>query len=127
MISLSDLIRHPKLPVWAEMGKISNPTMHMKFAFRGENTETEIPPSDDLRQKAEKAFGMDLSNIDMREFTRGLNIEREHDDVTNGDWKIIAKIVIAHLKEIPDYYTRLAKMEETATPSQSLPIIRKSL
>lgn len=41
----------------------------------------------------------------------GMKVEREHDDVTHGDLKTVRKIVDAHLKELPDYYTRLKKME----------------
>lgn len=41
----------------------------------------------------------------------GIKAEREHDDVTHGNMKTILKIVKAHLKEVPDYYTRLKKME----------------
>lgn len=50
----------------------------------------------------------------------GLAVELEHGtgdpetNVTNGDEVMIAKIAWAHLKEIPDYYTRLLKMEKEA-------------
>ena len=48
----------------------------------------------------------------------GLVVELEHgaDDpetnVTNSDELMTGKIAWAHLKEIPNYYTRLEKMEE---------------
>ena len=48
----------------------------------------------------------------------GINIEFEHGtryaetNITNDDPMITGKIAWAHLKEIPDYYTRLSKMEE---------------
>jgi hypothetical protein len=32
-------------------------------------------------------------------------------DVTGDDPLLTAKIALAHLKELPDYYTRLAEME----------------
>ena len=35
-------------------------------------------------------------------------------DFTNDDLVITAKIALAHLKEFPDYYTRLGKMEREA-------------
>jgi hypothetical protein len=35
-------------------------------------------------------------------------------NVTNDDLEATAKIAWAHLKEIPDYYTRLNKMEAGA-------------
>ena len=40
-----------------------------------------------------------------------------HDLLTNvsdGDPVVTGKIALAHLKEFPDYYTRLAQMEEEA-------------
>jgi len=42
----------------------------------------------------------------------GMEVEKEHDDLTDGDPKKIRMIVDAHLKECPDYYTKLAKMED---------------
>ncbi|MCW4027234.1 MAG: hypothetical protein NWE76_07110, partial [Candidatus Bathyarchaeota archaeon] len=35
-------------------------------------------------------------------------------DVTHGDPILTGKIALAHLKELPDYYTRLAQMEKEA-------------
>jgi len=126
MISMASLLQ--KLPFGAEPGKIVSPMMHMKHAFRNEAQEPSEPtvPDDELRRRAEKAFGVDLEGVDMNEFEMGLKVEREHDDVTNGDWTMIAKIALAHLRELPDYYTRLAKMEASKTENR-LPIIKKSL
>lgn len=48
----------------------------------------------------------------------GMNVEAEHGEhdpetnVTNNDPLLIGKIAWAHLKELPDYYTRLKKIEE---------------
>ncbi len=36
----------------------------------------------------------------------------EHRDVTRGSLTITGKIALAHLKELPDYYTRLSRMEK---------------
>lgn len=64
--------------------------------------------------------GIDFEKIDVEQFRMGLSIELEHGahdpetNVTNDDVGITAKIAWAHLKEIPDYYTRLQKMEEEA-------------
>jgi len=50
----------------------------------------------------------------------GLGVELEHGihdaetNVTNDDETTTGKIAWAHLKEIPDYYTRLDKMEKEA-------------
>ena len=58
--------------------------------------------------------------VDLNEFTIGINVEFEHGtrfpetNVTNDDLKLTGKIAWAHLKEFPDYYTRLEKMEKEA-------------
>lgn len=126
MINMASLLQ--QLPWGAEAGKIVSPMMHMKHAFRNEAQDSPTPPmpDDDLRRRAEQALDVDLQGVDMSEFTMGMNVEREHDDVTNGNWKIIAKIALAHLRELPDYYTRLKKME-APTSEEALPIVRKNL
>jgi hypothetical protein len=43
---------------------------------------------------------------------KGLNVELEHQDLTGGNLLATAKIAVAHLQELPDYYTRLEKMEK---------------
>jgi len=44
------------------------------------------------------------------EFVLGLNEELEHRDITDGDPILTGKIALSHLKEKPDYYTRLNEM-----------------
>lgn len=67
-----------------------------------------------------KKIGIDFSKYDLEQFSMGLAVELEHgsDDpetnVTNGDLEMTGKIAWAHLKELPDYYTRLAIMENAA-------------
>jgi hypothetical protein len=67
-----------------------------------------------------ETLGIDFTKIDLEEFRKGLGIELEHGsidpetDITNSDETLTAKIAWAHLKEIPDYYTRLLKMEQEA-------------
>ncbi len=46
------------------------------------------------------------------EFHMGMNIEMEHQDVTNGNVVKTAKIAAAHLTEKPNYYTLLKKYVE---------------
>lgn len=66
------------------------------------------------------AIGVNWSEHDLEEFRMGLAVELEHGkhdpetDVTNDDPLLTGKIAWAHLKEIPDYYTRLLEMEEEA-------------
>lgn len=62
-------------------------------------------------------LGMDFGKYDINEFRRGLEVELEHGkrdlntNVTNDDPYLTGKIAWAHLNELPDYYTRLDKME----------------
>lgn len=46
-------------------------------------------------------------NPDRRQVAMGMKEEREHDDVTGGDPRLTRKIVDAHLRETPDYYSKL--------------------
>ena len=48
---------------------------------------------------------------DYKQFCMGMKVEMEHQDVTKGNLRTTAKIALAHLKEKPDYYTRLKKVE----------------
>ena len=52
------------------------------------------------------------AKVDLDEFRRGLHVELEHRDVTHGSLELTAKIALAHLRELPDYYTRLTRMEK---------------
>lgn len=48
--------------------------------------------------------------VDMDELKMGIEVEKEH---TN-DVELAKQIALDHLKEVPDYYTRLKKMEKEA-------------
>lgn len=67
-----------------------------------------------------RRLGMDFNKIDIDQFSKGLAVELEHGardpetNVTNNDLIMTGKIAWAHLKELPDYYTRLEKMETEA-------------
>ena len=77
-----------------------------------------------LNSKDAKEIGDDLNinwdEVDLNEFTIGVNIEFEHGtkypetNVTKNDKKLTGKIAWAHLKEFPDYFTRLEKLEKKA-------------
>jgi hypothetical protein len=66
------------------------------------------------------ALGIDWQAFDVEQFQIGLEVELEHGardaqtNVTNDDALITGKIALAHLKEFPDYYTRLSAMEKEA-------------
>jgi hypothetical protein len=67
-------------------------------------------------------IGIDWESVsfDVEQFRSGLEVELEHGshdpetDVTHDDPLLTGKIAWAHLKELPDYYTRLAVMEGEA-------------
>ena len=68
-------------------------------------------------KKIGDAIGIDWDKVDIKEFKAGLSVELEHGshdpetNVINDDYNLAGKIAWAHLKELPDYYTRLEKME----------------
>jgi len=66
-------------------------------------------------------LGINWEEVRLGEFRRGLEVEQEHGslwgeltNVTKDDPLLTGRIAWAHLKEIPDYYTRLDKMEAEA-------------
>jgi hypothetical protein len=76
--------------------------------------------ADAKRIGAAVGINWDTSPFDVEQFRVGLHVELEHGssdpqtDVTHDDELMTGKIAFAHLKEIPDYYTRLTKMEAEA-------------
>lgn len=66
------------------------------------------------------SLGIDWQAFDVEQFQMGLEVELEHGardtqtNVTGDDALITGKIALAHLKEFPDYYTRLSAMEKVA-------------
>ena len=77
--------------------------------------------SDEARLVGEQ-IGIDWSSspFDVEQFRRGMDVELEHGfrdlltNVTGDDPVVTGKIALAHLREFPDYYTRLDQMEEQA-------------
>lgn len=65
-------------------------------------------------------------DFDVEALRQGMNVELEHGtrdpdtDVTHDDPVTTAKIALAHLREFPDYYERLASMEARAEAAQAL-------
>lgn len=76
-----------------------------------------IKTAADLSEDAAKAVGerigvdWEAAKFPVNQFRQGLKEEHEHDDVTYGDEKMTARLVLPHLKKLPDYYTKLKKME----------------
>ena len=68
--------------------------------------------------KIAKKAKIDIKKYDMKELVMGYKVEKEHGsvnpetNVTNDDEVMTLKIALAHLNEIPDYYTKLKKYVE---------------
>jgi hypothetical protein len=71
-------------------------------------------------KKVGERLGIDWSKFNIEQFRMGMDVELEHGtvdnntNVTDDDPAMTGKIALAHLNEFPDYYTRLAEMEEKA-------------
>jgi hypothetical protein len=65
-------------------------------------------------------IGVDWARFDLEQFRAGMDVEYEHGsqdpqtDVTGDDPIATGKIALAHMKEFPDYYERLERMEVEA-------------
>lgn len=65
-------------------------------------------------------LGILWQEVNLDELTLGINVEFDHGtrfpetNVTNNDKIITGRIAWTHLKEFPDYYTHLEKMEKQA-------------
>jgi len=86
--------------------------------------------TDAVARRIEKQLGVDLNadKITLTQFKKGIAEELEHVPtlyriqkmnpkckISQGDMKFISgSIAYDHLKEIPDYYTRLEKLEREA-------------
>jgi len=74
------------------------------------------------------AAGIDIANerFDLEQVRAGMDVEMEHGsrfpdlDVTFDDPVVTVKIALAHLREFPDYYERLAMMEREAEAAWAL-------
>jgi hypothetical protein len=70
-------------------------------------------------------IGVDWSRFDLEQFRAGMDVEFEHGshdpqtDVTHDDPIVTGKIALAHMKEFPDYYERLERMEAEAERERS--------
>ena len=82
-------------------------------------TETRRITAEEARRVGD-TIGVDWSRFDLEQFRAGMDVEFEHGsqdpqtDVTNEDPILTGKIALAHMKEFPDYYERLERMEAEA-------------
>lgn len=77
-------------------------------------------------KKIGEQLGITWDKYDVEQFRMGMDVELEHGtinsntNVTNDNPLMTGKIALAHLNEIPDYYTRLAEMEKEAEEALKL-------
>jgi Protein of unknown function (DUF5661) len=82
-------------------------------------TESKRTTTEEARRVGD-AIGVDWGRFDLEQFRDGMDVEYEHGshdpqtDVTGDDPIITGKIALAHMKDFPDYYERLAQMERQA-------------
>jgi hypothetical protein len=82
-------------------------------------TETRRTTTEEARRVGDE-IGVDWTRFDLEQFRAGMDVEFEHGthdpqtNVTNDDPIVTGKIALAHMKEFPDYYVRLAQMESEA-------------
>jgi len=85
--------------------------MSTKKVFTAEQAQT-------IGEKIGLSWGKET--FDVEQFRMGMDVELEHGkvdpqtNVTDDDPVLTGKIALAHLREFPDYYTRLYEMEEEA-------------
>jgi hypothetical protein len=86
-------------------------------------TEAKSFSKDDAHRIGDK-LDVNWDKVDIEQFRIGLGVESEHDDGSEldvvGSEKDLGKIVLAHLKELPDYYTKLKQVEEEGVPANSI-------
>jgi hypothetical protein len=81
---------------------------------------TSFDPSEALDIATRLGLDLAVEPFSLDEFRRGMDVELEHGrrdpatNVTGDDPLTTGKIALAHLREMPDYYTRLAIMESEA-------------
>ena len=82
-------------------------------------TESRRTSTEEARRVGD-AIGIDWNKFDLEQFRAGMDVEYEHGshdpqtDVTGDDPIVTGKIALAHMKEFPDYYVRLERMEQEA-------------
>lgn len=80
--------------------------------------------TEELIKRLAKKTGIDISKFDMKELVMGMGVEMEHGtsnektDITGDDPETTFKIVMAHMNESPNYYSKLKKMESMTSESK---------
>jgi hypothetical protein len=61
-----------------------------------------------------------MPRINKKQLAMGMKVEQEHKDVTHGNKKLTKKIAVAHLKEVPDYYSKLKMVENPTSKGKKM-------
>lgn len=99
------------------MSDVRNLISEARKKLRLENSDQDVFSLDDAKNIGNK-LNLDWIKYNITEFHMGLNVELEHGtmypkwNITDDDPIMTAKIALAHLEELPDYYSRLQDMEE---------------
>ena len=64
------------------------------------------------KEEAKRIYDYMGYDFDFNQFVLGMNTELEHQDVTDGSLVKTAMIAAAHLREVPNYYTKLKQYVE---------------
>ena len=91
----------------------------------------ELPSKEALEiKRIAKQGNLNIARYKMNELIMGFKVEKEHGtvnpitNITNDDEVKTLKIALAHLNEVPDYYTKLGKYVETGV-SESKKVKKK--
>lgn len=102
------------------MGKLSSEIKKIKKKVGHSKSQPSFNKEDALVIARVLNIDFEKERFDLEEFYMGINVELEHGtrypeaNVTNNDPVLTGKIAYAHLKEFPDYYERLEKLESEA-------------
>ena len=104
-----------QLPEYITLAEVQRVCRELGFRDWTQLTSTEVLVEEARVLQAE--VGGEAIQIPVEEFQNGLEVELEHGlifpdaNVTNNHPLLIARIVLAHLKEMLDYYSRLEVAE----------------
>lgn len=111
-------------PPTNKMSSLPTPTVSIQPISSSNNPKNPTDP-DRFTLKDAQTLGdilkIDFSKVALSEYHMGLNVELEHEGTIKTN-RQLSEIVLAHLDEHEDYYTRLHVMEN-APASPSLPFV----
>ena len=104
-----------ELPVYVTLEEVQRVCRELGFRDWTQMADFAVLPEE--AEVLQTLVGGEALQIPLDEFQRGLEVELEHGvifpeaNVTNNHPLLTARIVLAHLKEMLDYYTRLELAE----------------